>query len=127
MLKRGEIDTDKEAFARRLINAPEEKPPKELPKREYFYPAEIRASRFKNQTVIYTKCAGKESVESGNYREMWGVLLKNGRMRVHCLSVIRSSCIKDRSHCDITNGVRDIMIDKNARLTIIGMKRYPNP
>ncbi len=130
LLKHGAFnnDPDKKSMARRIINSPESKEPIELPKREWYTPREIRLSRFNKLMVIYTKCnkACNESLESHNYREMWGILLPNGRMRVQSLSVIRGGVITDRSICDL-RGIRDIQIHKDTRLIIIDMKRYANP
>ena len=76
---------------------------------------------------VYTKCnpAAKESLESGSYREVWGVMISPTQMRVHIFSVIRENCISDRSICYIGEEYRPVItIKPDAKLIFMDMRRF---
>lgn len=132
MLKRdrrdGVLTPEARRLAKKIINA-EPEPNEDLPDREWLTPNEIWRSRFRRQVAVYTKCnpALGESVESSNYREIWGMMVSPNRMKVKIFSVIRDGVIKDRTISASVEGVRTITLRKTDRLILVGMKRYPNP
>lgn len=81
----------------------------------------IFKSDFKRLMCIYTKCnkLKGESYKKGNYRQIWGVLESETKLKIHLFSVIRDGCISDRSKAFLS---KIININPNTKLSIIGGK-----
>ena len=127
-IKSGKLEPKVEKWLRKCLRTPEQ-PNEDLDRsKEYYTYKEIMRSRFHDMLVIYTKSNPKmnESVESANYREIWGTLLPGGRMLIRIFSVIRDGHLTDRCIVDNTNGVRIINLRKTDKLIVTGMRRYEN-
>lgn len=127
-IKSGKLEPQVEAWLRKCLRTPERSNEDLDRSKDYHTYKEIWNSRFNDMMVIYTKCNPKmkESVESANYREIWGTLLPGGRMKIRIFSVIRNGILTDRCIVDNTNGVRIINLRKTDRLIVTGMERYEN-
>ena len=79
---------------------------------------------------IYTKTSKVkgESWESGNYREIWGILKSETEFEIWLFSVIRDGCLSNRCRCSFGTDLKkkSIKIDPKTQLTIINHKRIFN-